>query len=445
MSIALTTNKVAAAAVGVAMVFSFAFVTPASAQTVEELTAQINSLLSTITSLQAQLAGISGGTTTTGSYNFTLNHSQGDEGGEVMDIQKFLNAKGFTVSTSGAGSPGNESSYFGAKTKAAVVAFQNANAATVLAPVGLSAGTGYWGPSSRAAANAMSAGTGTGTGTGTTPTGTGLTVSAAAQPGNSLAPYNAARVPFTKFTLTNNSGSAQTVSGVTVQLTGLASNVNFTGVVLLDQNGNQLGIDRILNSNKQATIGENVTLQAGESRTFTVAANMAAQGTVRPGEVASFSVVAINTSATVAGSLPITGAAHTINATLALSSATVDRGVNYPATDGLEKNVGETGVDFTSVRITAGSQEDIRVHSLRFNQSGSASTGDLSNVHVVSDGVTYQTTVSNDGKYYVVNLGSGIVINKGLVKEFTVRGDIVSGAGRTVSMDVFKLTDIQVT
>ena len=99
MSIALTTHKVAAAAVGVAMVFSFAFVTPAQAQSVEELTAQINSLLATISSLQSQLAGMTGGTGTTGGtcYNFTLSHEMGDEGGEVMKIQQFLNANGFAV------------------------------------------------------------------------------------------------------------------------------------------------------------------------------------------------------------------------------------------------------------------------------------------------------------------------------------------------------------
>ena len=146
MSIALSTNKVAAAAVGVAMVFSFAFVTPANAQTtIDDLAAQIASLLATIAGLQAQLAAMTGGTTPGGAcYNFTLNHSQGDQGGEVMDVQKFMNMSGSQVAASGAGSPGNETSFFGNLTKAAVVAWQDANAAAVLAPVGLTAGTGYW-------------------------------------------------------------------------------------------------------------------------------------------------------------------------------------------------------------------------------------------------------------------------------------------------------------
>ena len=77
MSTVLTTNKVAAVAIGVAMIFAFALVTPAKAQSIESLTAQIASLLATIQGLQAQLAGITGGTTTTtSSYNFTANYSK---------------------------------------------------------------------------------------------------------------------------------------------------------------------------------------------------------------------------------------------------------------------------------------------------------------------------------------------------------------------------------
>jgi len=51
----------------------------------------------------------------------------GSSGSQVMELQKALNAKGFVVSTTGAGSPGMESTYFGAKTQGAVVAFQTAN------------------------------------------------------------------------------------------------------------------------------------------------------------------------------------------------------------------------------------------------------------------------------------------------------------------------------
>ena len=42
----------------------------------------------------------------------------------VVLLQKYLNAKGFTVSQKGSGSVGNESTHFGAKTKQALIRFQ---------------------------------------------------------------------------------------------------------------------------------------------------------------------------------------------------------------------------------------------------------------------------------------------------------------------------------
>jgi uncharacterized protein (TIGR02145 family) len=45
---------------------------------------------------------------------------------DVMELQKFLNINGFPVSLIGGGSQGNETKYFGQKTKAAVILFQKA-------------------------------------------------------------------------------------------------------------------------------------------------------------------------------------------------------------------------------------------------------------------------------------------------------------------------------
>ncbi len=446
-------KKIALGAAGLAIVFSAAFATTAKAATTEELQAQISSLLAMIANLQAQLAG--GGSTsgtTTGStvaMQFTMDHKQGDQGGEVMNIQKFLNMDPATqVAMTGAGSPGNETSYFGPATKAAVIKFQNKYASEILAPVGLSAGTGYWGQSTRAKANAMeiaraaaaSAGSGSGDNSTTTPTGSDLTVSAAAQPGNSLAPQSAANLPFTKFTLTAGA-SDMTFDSVTVELVGLADKAAFSSVALMDEDGNILGLTKTLNSNDQATIGETTTIPAGMSKTFTVVGNMKSSLTSYAGQVASFSVVSVNSSATVAGSLPITGAQHTINASLSIGSATADRGVEDPNSS-KSKEIGTTNYKFQAVKITAGSAEDVRVKSVRWNQSGSASASDLSNVMLTFDGQTYTPTVSGD--YYTFNFGDGVVIKKGLSKEMVLSADIVGGSASTVIFDIRKDTDLVV-
>jgi peptidoglycan hydrolase-like protein with peptidoglycan-binding domain len=70
-----------------------------------------------------------------------------EAGDEVLLLQQFLNAHGFEVATSGPGSPGDETDFFGMKTYNALVKFQDAN--------GLPA-TGYFGPLTRAAIAGMS-------------------------------------------------------------------------------------------------------------------------------------------------------------------------------------------------------------------------------------------------------------------------------------------------
>jgi len=146
-NMSLATKKVATVFVGSVLVLalSFAVVTPAKADMLSELQAQVQALL-------AQIASLGGGSTSgAGCYSFTMTHQMGDSGGEVMNIQKFLNSHGAMVSASGAGSVGNESAYYGAKTKAAVAAWQAAN--------GVAPAAGYWGPITRAKAASVCAST----------------------------------------------------------------------------------------------------------------------------------------------------------------------------------------------------------------------------------------------------------------------------------------------
>lgn len=79
----------------------------------------------------------------TGSVVLTRNLSKGMTGEDVRDLQKMLNTKGFTVATSGSGSAGNETTYFGPATQAAVIRFQTARSITPA--------VGFVGPLTRAA------------------------------------------------------------------------------------------------------------------------------------------------------------------------------------------------------------------------------------------------------------------------------------------------------
>lgn len=64
-------------------------------------------------------------TQTTASFSRTL--TMGSSGEDVRSLQKFLNSRGFTISTSGPGSPGNETSLFGDLTRQALMKYQQAN------------------------------------------------------------------------------------------------------------------------------------------------------------------------------------------------------------------------------------------------------------------------------------------------------------------------------
>ena len=70
----------------------------------------------------------------------------GDSGRDVYNLQRFLNRNGFTIATSGEGSPGNEGTYYGPATARAVTKLQERFRSVLLEPDGLSRGTGGVGP-----------------------------------------------------------------------------------------------------------------------------------------------------------------------------------------------------------------------------------------------------------------------------------------------------------
>lgn len=74
---------------------------------------------------------------------------------DVKKLQQFLNQHAFPVASKGSGSPGNETTFYGPGTKAALTAFQNSNAPFVLAPLGLKTGTGVFSTLTRSFVNGL--------------------------------------------------------------------------------------------------------------------------------------------------------------------------------------------------------------------------------------------------------------------------------------------------
>ena len=406
-----------------------------SAVTIDELLAQI-------AALQAQLLTLQGSSVSTADKcSFTRSLTVGSRGDDVTCLQNYLTSTGhFTYS-------GGATGYLGSITRTAVAAWQSAN--------GVSPAVGYFGSISRAKYDSLMATTAAASSASSVAssaassvssvaaTGEGLTITAATQPAATLAVKSAARLPFTKVTLTAGAQDV-VVTGITVERTGLANDAAFAGVVLLDETGTQLGIAKTFNSDHKATVGDTVTIKAGQSKTFTVAGNMASDQTSYAGQVAYLSVTGVTTSATVSGLLPISGAGHTINNSLTIGSVTNAVGSIDPQTSPT-KPVGTTGYTFSAVKFTAGSAEKIKVHSIRWNQSGSVGTADLTNVKTYIDGTAYDTTVSSDGKYYTSTFASSLTVDKGGFIEMSIKGDIVGGSGRTIDFDIYKNTDLNIS
>jgi len=105
-----------------------------------------------ITSNPVSTAPIS---TTTKIPLFTEPLRVGSSGSEVKYLQVFLNTHGFIVATSSIDSPGHESTYYDLSTANAVALFQQANAAIILTPYGLSQGTGNFGETTLEVANSI--------------------------------------------------------------------------------------------------------------------------------------------------------------------------------------------------------------------------------------------------------------------------------------------------
>ncbi|MBP9668923.1 MAG: peptidoglycan DD-metalloendopeptidase family protein [Candidatus Pacebacteria bacterium] len=78
---------------------------------------------------------------TASSFQFSRDLEVGMEGEDVRALQKILNGAGFTIAETGDGAPGSESTYFGARTRAALIAFQKAK--------GITPAAGYFGSKSR--------------------------------------------------------------------------------------------------------------------------------------------------------------------------------------------------------------------------------------------------------------------------------------------------------
>lgn len=143
--------------IGVGISFSSGTrMTEAQELTVPQLQERVRSLLDSVEALQVQIAkkqNEAGSPNVSGEI-FWRDLAIGSRGVDVKALQRFLNSRPETrIAEKGIGAPGEETEYFGILTQMAVKKFQVLYKNEILAPLGLSEGTGFVGVSTRAKLN----------------------------------------------------------------------------------------------------------------------------------------------------------------------------------------------------------------------------------------------------------------------------------------------------
>ncbi|OGG41334.1 hypothetical protein A3A21_04285 [Candidatus Jorgensenbacteria bacterium RIFCSPLOWO2_01_FULL_45_25b] len=398
-----------------------AIVPTASAATIEELQAQIAQLLLQITALQVQISG--GGAVTTGassSCNFTRDLTAGSKGADVKCLQQTLNANGNKVAETGAGSPGNETEYFGPATRKALAAWQAAK--------GISPAVGYFGPKTRTAVG--SAVSPVVTLPGTTPTtvpgvivpGEGIAIAPASDnPAGQAIPKGASGVTFLKFTVAGTG----TVDSLVFKRDGIGATGDFTsGGIYLYEGATRLTSGRTLNSTTHEVTFLNLGIKVDKSaRSFTLIADVAGGATT--GNRNSFKLASATGTPTPTGTL--------MGNTLEIAGQTVG-GLDPTSGAGpANPRIGQKEALLQEIILTASSTEDVELRRIAVTETGTISNDNLSNFVLKVNDVVVGKAASIGAKDLITfTLDTPYKIEKGQQRTFKVYGDI---SGKTRSSD----------
>ncbi|MBI4049971.1 MAG: hypothetical protein HY398_00810 [Candidatus Doudnabacteria bacterium] len=278
----------------------------------------------------------------------------------------------------------------------------------------------------------------------TTPTSSGtLTVSLASDtPAAGTAIKSAARVPFTKVNLTATGGDVVVDSWV-VKRAGVAQDSSFASVDIIDLSTNASINDagKTFGTDHTASFTEDLTVKSGTTASAMLAGNIAASP--GSGEQPILQLLSMTLKGgTLSGTFPISGNAMTINTSITIGTATVQRGA-YVNASSTTIEVGKTAYTFFSFQIQAGSTESLTFSQVKVYQSGSASlTADLANIKLYRDG-TFLANGTISGNYVNFQL-SNETITKGQTNQYLVKADVIGGSARTVKLGIWRNTDIYV-
>ena len=280
--------------------------------------------------------------------------------------------------------------------------------------------------------------------TGTTPpaaAGT-VTVSLAADTQSGGYAYDGhARVNFTKLNFTASGGDV-TIKTFKVKRAGApAINGDFDKINVVTVAGDLLNdVGKTLNSDNEVTFTEDLVIPSGQTKTWTIVADMASA--VLGGNQPTLGLLSVETDSTVVGTLPMYGNPVTTNTNVALGSVTLAEGTTLA---NVTKQVGALDVDLASLKVTVATN-DFQLERVVFYNASSTDDDDLQNFEL-----RYNNNKIADGtlkdKYLTFDLKSctdDCKIEKGNNKTFGLVGDIIGGSGRTADYDIKRATHVLV-
>lgn len=387
---------------------------------------------------------------------FSRDLTLGSTGSDVQALQKLLNANGARIASSGPGSAGNESTYFGALSQAALAKWQAAN--------GVSPAAGYFGPLTRAAlASSGACGSGSTSGGGTSGGGTSggstggstpvqsgptsLQITALDKGGFAAIPLKISGMNMGRFAFTAGKNDA-VIEGLTIGRSGAGDKDDFDDVWIV-ADGVKHGSERSIVSGDTATFtflnDDFIVIPAGKTVTVSIMASF--DDTVTAGKYNLLSLIAIDTDASLGTSFPLEGITTTTSTQEATTVTITVQGADQTITVGDN----QTEIGRFKLDVDSDNDNDVRIESITFENEGVVSNMEdvveklglrVNGVIVTSDVKFLQ---AEDAMVFLFG-PDGYVMQDGASQSFTVVANIASAeVSDTIVLELDEDSDLMAT